>query len=113
PPPRSPHSAVLPPPPSTQPHSLSLHDALPISARPGAPYRRLRPAGRYRGTHHDHAEGHGGGCSYCHDSLRVPHGRGAAGRVERQDRKSTRLNSSHVSISYAVFCLKQKNKGRR
>src|SRR5699024_11219903 len=26
------------------------------------------------------------------------------------DRKSTRLNSSHVSISYAVFCLKQKNK---
>src|SRR5207249_6765611 len=28
---------------------------------------------------------------------------------ERQDRKSTRLNSSHVSISYAVFCLKQKN----
>src|SRR5699024_12133135 len=27
-----------------------------------------------------------------------------------QDRKSTRLNSSHVSISYAVFCLKKKNK---
>src|SRR5699024_12682078 len=26
------------------------------------------------------------------------------------DRKSTRLNSSHVSISYAVFCLKKKNK---
>src|SRR5699024_12249100 len=36
-----------------------------------------------------------------------------AGRVlrsctRRQDRKSTRLNSSHVSISYAVFCLKKK-----
>src|SRR5690606_41733708 len=30
--------------------------------------------------------------------------------VERQDRKSTRLNSSHVKISYAVFCLKKKNK---
>src|SRR5438067_6385459 len=29
---------------------------------------------------------------------------------ERGDRKSTRLNSSHVSISYAVFCLKKKNK---
>src|SRR4051794_24031159 len=29
--------------------------------------------------------------------------------VERQDRKSTRLNSSHPSISYAVFCLKKKN----
>src|SRR5207249_11636632 len=28
----------------------------------------------------------------------------------RRDRKSTRLNSSHVSISYAVFCLKKKNK---
>src|SRR5690554_7641705 len=29
---------------------------------------------------------------------------------KRQDRKSTRLNSSHVRISYAVFCLKKKNK---
>src|SRR5699024_4921379 len=29
---------------------------------------------------------------------------------EFRDRKSTRLNSSHVSISYAVFCLKKKNK---
>src|SRR5439155_2461156 len=29
------------------------------------------------------------------------------------DRKSTRLNSSHVAISYAVFCLKKKNIGRR
>src|SRR5437660_5136093 len=28
----------------------------------------------------------------------------------RQDRKSTRLNSSHVAISYAVFCLKKKKK---
>src|SRR5690349_22480411 len=28
--------------------------------------------------------------------------------VEQQDRKSTRLNSSHVEISYAVFCLKKK-----
>src|SRR5690625_7979349 len=30
--------------------------------------------------------------------------------VEGGDRKSTRLNSSHVAISYAVFCLKKKNK---
>src|SRR5437868_7478022 len=29
-----------------------------------------------------------------------------------KDRKSTRLNSSHVSISYAVFCLKKKNKNK-
>src|SRR5437868_11530065 len=32
---------------------------------------------------------------------------------ERTDRKSTRLNSSHVSISYAVFCLKKKKKTDR
>src|SRR3712207_8862381 len=31
----------------------------------------------------------------------------------QQDRKSTRLNSSHANISYAVFCLKKKNIGRR
>src|SRR5207249_8246582 len=30
--------------------------------------------------------------------------------ISTRDRKSTRLNSSHVSISYAVFCLKKKNK---
>src|SRR5438477_5543301 len=30
------------------------------------------------------------------------------GRERRRDRKSTRLNSSHMSISYAVFCLKKK-----
>src|SRR5690606_40886173 len=30
-----------------------------------------------------------------------------------EDRKSTRLNSSHVKISYAVFCLKKKNQQRR
>src|SRR5690349_23977653 len=34
----------------------------------------------------------------------------AAHRVASQDRKSTRLNSSHVEISYAVFCLKKKTK---
>src|SRR5438128_5453404 len=33
---------------------------------------------------------------------------GGAGRQDRRDRKSTRLNSSHGSISYAVFCLKKK-----
>src|SRR5438874_9598499 len=31
-------------------------------------------------------------------------------RLKDRDRKSTRLNSSHVEISYAVFCLKKKNK---
>src|SRR5438067_6050071 len=33
-------------------------------------------------------------------------------RSQHRDRKSTRLNSSHVSISYAVFCLKKKKKKR-
>src|SRR5438876_5791444 len=32
---------------------------------------------------------------------------------QRPDRKSTRLNSSHPSISYAVFCLKKKNNGSK
>src|ERR1039458_1825734 len=35
-------------------------------------------------------------------------GRPARGRRRRSDRKSTRLNSSHLGISYAVFCLKKK-----
>src|SRR5690349_22911780 len=33
-------------------------------------------------------------------------------RVQGEDRKSTRLNSSHVEISYAVFCLKKKKKNQ-
>src|SRR3712207_7332206 len=36
-------------------------------------------------------------------------GRGDGDRDGRKDRKSTRLNSSHANISYAVFCLKKKN----
>src|SRR3712207_2985128 len=50
---------------------------------------RLRVAVR-RGRHEPHHPG------------RVP------GRARRRDRKSTRLNSSHANISYAVFCLKKK-----
>src|SRR5260221_8563824 len=43
-------------------------------------------------------------------TLRHHESRGArVGRHEIQDRKSTRLNSSHTVISYAVFCLKKKN----
>src|SRR5438309_8034552 len=34
-------------------------------------------------------------------------------KVEQRDRKSTRLNSSHSSISYAVFCLKKKKKKQK
>src|SRR5436309_15775218 len=39
-----------------------------------------------------------------HRSVREP---------QRRDRKSTRLNSSHVKISYAVFCLKKKKKKKK
>src|SRR5262245_62722265 len=41
---------------------------------------------------------------------RVGAGLRGPGRVPRLDRKSTRLNSSHLGISYAVFCLKKKKK---
>src|SRR3712207_7350491 len=46
------------------------------------------------------------------DILRAAHtnGSGPLALLERQDRKSTRLNSSHANISYAVFCLKKKKK---
>src|SRR5689334_24212203 len=46
--------------------------------------------------------------------LPVLHQIGLCGWVDqRRDRKSTRLNSSHSSISYAVFCLKKKNQHRQ
>src|SRR5438094_8816535 len=56
---------------------------------------------------HDERLRRGGpGCSARHDALL----RRLAGAVSRarRDRKSTRLNSSHRTISYAVFCLKKK-----
>src|SRR5690349_24241186 len=52
-------------------------------------------------------------CTHAHDD----HVRVAPALRERVvapiDRKSTRLNSSHVEISYAVFCLKKKKKRKR
>src|SRR3712207_7127149 len=61
--------------------------------------------------HHDGDERHGGsvvalamrGCDV-HGVRRLVH----RGRSSSSDRKSTRLNSSHANISYAVFCLKKK-----
>src|SRR2546428_13863783 len=71
---------------TTEIYTLSLHDALPIS-------RRLRRPALARGRHR-HAPGHA--------------------RARRAaDRKSTRLNSSHDQISYAVFCLKKKKRNDR
>src|SRR5947209_9741948 len=44
-----------------------------------------------------------------HAHLPVPAGATTRTRMTPKDRKSTRLNSSHANISYAVFCLKKKN----
>src|SRR5437667_1722141 len=46
-------------------------------------------------------------CDHLGGDALVPHVQAIA--PGRQDRKSTRLNSSHITISYAVFCLKKKN----
>src|SRR5207253_10895125 len=64
---------------TTEIYTLSLHDALPIS--------RL----------HERS-----------DARRVSRPRTENSKSADRDRKSTRLNSSHVAISYAVFCLKKK-----
>src|SRR2546422_812769 len=74
---------------TTEIYTLSLHDALPISAcfrRPVSARSQTSWAGWPRGS---------------------PRG---SPRWRRRDRKSTRLNSSHGYISYAVFCLKKKKK---
>src|SRR5688500_19480517 len=80
---------------------LSLHDALPISPRPQLSALRSSDF-RVGGSHAGHRS-----------HVRSPSARQAQGcpkrsRGTRQDRKSTRLNSSHLVISYAVFCLKKK-----
>src|SRR5256885_11617145 len=68
---------------TTEIYTLSLHDALPISR-----------------DHRLHRDGAG----------HVVHVRDRPECREDRDRKSTRLNSSHLVISYAVFCLKKKKK---
>src|SRR5690349_23714968 len=73
---------------TTEIYTLSLHDALPI-------WLRLRQTGRRAGIRRAPDAGA--------EPLRRRDARGAP-----EDRKSTRLNSSHVEISYAVFCLKKK-----
>src|SRR5207249_11884934 len=48
-----------------------------------------------------------------HSRLMVGTGKYRDNETMERDRKSTRLNSSHVSISYAVFCLKKKKKKKQ
>src|SRR5438876_4911466 len=79
---------------TTEIYTLSLHDALPISL--------ARPSGG------DLAGWSGRGPGRAGEPLDVLAERPVVKDIE--DRKSTRLNSSHPSISYAVFCLKKKKK---
>src|SRR5690606_41752089 len=81
-------------------YTLSLHDALPI-------FYPLIAAGIYL------ADPAAGGsfvkAALAAFALELPLYKLIKGRTRRsRDRKSTRLNSSHVKISYAVFCLKKK-----
>src|SRR5688572_31185933 len=76
---------------TTEIYTLSLHDALPIC--PGRGGRGAAAVDPPRGDRAN-VEGPGGGSTAA-------------------DRKSTRLNSSHSQISYAVFCLKKKKKKKK
>src|SRR5688572_32308085 len=84
-------------------YTLSLHDALPIfppddGDDAGAIARDLR----HRRVVLRHLSSARGPASAAATDRAVCRG------VRREDRKSTRLNSSHSQISYAVFCLKKK-----
>src|SRR5690242_21062382 len=81
---------------TTEIYTLSLHDALPISP-PGVSGRLAAVRGRGGARARVHPRPGG---KMLRARRILPPGRG--------DRKSTRLNSSHMSISYAVFCLKKK-----
>src|SRR5690606_41766469 len=95
----------------TDTYTLSLHDALPISAFPGEQPSMARlyhpPIDAPPGVEPSHAR-----LRQTTDVVTLGTMRGSPVEPShaRLDRKSTRLNSSHVKISYAVFCLKKKNK---
>src|SRR5205814_8650996 len=93
--------------------SPSLHDALPISCSlgfgsaedgPERPPPQILVHSRSRIVKLDHDVGW---LLIFSGQPEKPGGNGQFPSV-RQDRKSTRLNSSHLGISYAVFCLKKK-----
>src|SRR2546422_4887367 len=91
---------------TTEIYTLSLHDALPIYPEGDA---RLRvPAREHRLHQRDRLLG---APALLHEHVRLPHHPRSCADA-REDRKSTRLNSSHGYISYAVFCLKKKKKKR-
>src|SRR2546430_17490645 len=85
---------------TTEIYTLSLHDALPISHADEQPRSRGRRAAA--GTRGLRRHRQGG------PQLAVLRRDRGGAQGARGDRKSTRLNSSHSQISYAVFCLKKK-----
>src|SRR3712207_6865802 len=84
---------------TTEIYTLSLHDALPILEQSRERRRRLPAGGRGQPVTAARTR--------TATSSGVPR---ASTTRTRSDRKSTRLNSSHANISYAVFCLKKKKK---
>src|SRR5438132_6735324 len=88
--------------PPTELYPLSLHDALPISAH--GPSTRTSPAASSLPPPRTASTSSG-------STTRSTTSRTCAKPfAAAEDRKSTRLNSSHTVISYAVFCLKKKKK---
>src|SRR3712207_8880376 len=88
---------------TTEIYTLSLHDALPILPGEGQVLRL---------PDHPGARGDGDGRAHPADRAGLRGRRGRDGDAlpalpPLPDRKSTRLNSSHANISYAVFCLKK------
>src|SRR5207248_9414627 len=93
---------------TTMIYTLSLHDALPISLqsqRGEGESNRARGTGRERVRRRRALGGNVAARCAGVDPLERTD-------VRDRDRKSTRLNSSHRTISYAVFCLKKKNTNR-
>src|SRR5438045_6224032 len=88
-------------PPSLVSYTLSLHDALPISL---AAFEQRRAGAAWPRRHSGWLRLRRLGSPRLSAGPPSPPRTGAGG-----DRKSTRLNSSHLGISYAVFCLKKKN----
>src|SRR5699024_11820765 len=105
---RSAHRTPAPAPPPAAFYTLPLPGALPISGAGSAHTAVALDAGSIAG---DGVQGIGSGAASAPAQLTVLHQDALALRRDgenvppRVDRKSTRLNSSHVSISYAVFCL--------
>src|SRR3712207_8866342 len=91
---------------TTEIYTLSLHDALPICDAPGVGVEHRHD--RHRDVLDAQAEGVGRHDAHGVQERRAVRVDDALGVAGGADRKSTRLNSSHANISYAVFCLKKK-----